>query len=149
MNFYSCPCLFFIHIFKYVTLPDPMFFSTNLAVSQSSVCLICTPIRSLVCFLKRKLFHQPLFDILTPLLSTPSVFPRMVAFSFCKAIFDIVSALSQAISFVVSDIITISQFSTASIFVKLMIVISRISANCSKSLDFPNLTVLRFSNSSR
>ena len=98
MNFYSRPCLFFIHIFKYVTLPDPMFFSTNLAVSQSSVCLICTPIRSLVCFLKRKLFHQPLFDILTPLLSTPSVFPQMVAFSFCKSIFDIVSALSQAIS---------------------------------------------------
>ena len=55
-----------------------------------------------------KLFHEPLFDILTPLLFTPWVFPQMVAFSFHKFIFDI---LSLATSFV-----TISQFSTVSIF---------------------------------
>ena len=51
-----------------------------------------------------KLFHEPLFDTLTPLLSTASVFPQMVAFSFHYSIFDIVSTLSLETSFVVSDI---------------------------------------------
>ena len=51
-----------------------------------------------------KLFHEPLFDIVTPLLFTPSVFLQTVVFSFHKSIFDIFSALSLATYFLVPDI---------------------------------------------
>ena len=95
-----------------------------------------------------KLFHEPRFDILPPLLFTPSVFVQMVFFSFHKSIFDIFSALSLATYFLVPDIMSylliLKQFPFS---FKLMMLISRISANCSKSLELPNLTGLRFSNS--
>ena len=53
-----------------------------------------------------KLFHEPRFDILPPLLFTPSVFVQMVFFSFHKSIFDIFSALSLATYFLVPDIMS-------------------------------------------
>ena len=95
-----------------------------------------------------KLFHEPLFNILTPLLFTPSVFLQMVVFSFHKSIFDILSPLSLATYFVVSDIMSyLPVLKQVPFSFKLMMVISRTSANWSKSLELPNLTGLRFSNS--
>ena len=71
-------------------------------------CLHNISSNQIACFFPgtHKLFHEPLFEILTPLLfsPTPSVFLQMVVFFFHKSIFDIVSALSLATSFVVSDI---------------------------------------------
>ena len=85
--FYSLPSLLFIQIFNYVTL---------FAMSSNQITFLFRE--------THKLFHEPLFNILTPLLSTPSVFPQMIAFSFHKSIIDIVPTLSLATSFVVSDI---------------------------------------------
>ena len=94
-------CLFII--LNMSRCQTPCFFHKFCSIP--SQCLHNMSFSQIACFFPgtHKLFHEPLLDLLTPLLSTPPVFPRMVTFSFHESIFDILSALSLA-TFVVSDV---------------------------------------------
>ena len=96
-------------------------------------CLYDISSNQITCLLPgtHKLFHKLLFDIPTPLLSTPSVFSQMVVFSFQKLIFDIASALSL-------------DSSQLPFSFKLMMVISRTSANNSNPWNYQILLVSGF-----
>ena len=52
VNFYSLPSLLFVHIFKYVPLPDLVGFFYKSCSLPSSACMIFPRTRSLVCYLE-------------------------------------------------------------------------------------------------
>ena len=102
VNFYSLPfgLLIFFNMSHCKTL---CFFVKSCGIPKE--CLHDISSKQITCLFPgtHKLFHEPLFEIIIFLLSTLSVCLQMTTFSFHKSIFDIVSVLSLATSFVVSD----------------------------------------------
>ena len=101
VSFYSPLSLLFNDIFKCHVARPYAFFHKCCSIPKQ--CLHDMSYNQIACLFPgtHKLFREPLFDILSPSLSTPSEFLQMVVFSFHKLIFDIVSALFLETSFVV------------------------------------------------